>query len=265
MGATMKRILACVDDSPLAPDVLATARSLARRNDATVDALTVTGPRPLSPTPASPPGPTRSLEGDPIQTLLRELGAPDVEMAVIGARSIHSKPAALGHVARAIISTSSVPLVVVPPGARPLPADEPVTMLLPLDGHVVSDSIVPLAHRLVRDVDRVIVLHVFDSDNVPMFVASGQEQATFARDFLAKHAGKLPVESEMRIGRVSAEILDVARQAQVDVILLCWDQDLGVGRADVVQRLIAESPVPVILHPTSRSRRATPGSTATDQ
>lgn len=242
----MTRVLALMDDSPIAAEVRSIASTIARLIDAELDAVRVIEH-------GAPGGDDalRFVAGDPAETLAQELGAPDVEIGVIGARSIASKPELLGHVATSLVLRTLVPLVVVPPDARPL-ASERLTVVLPLDGDPsTSAAAVRVLRRLPRDLDDVVTVHVFDSTTVPMFLSSDQDQEIVAQDFLATHTGTLSSRAQLRLGRPSHEILDVARTEDADAILVCWGQDLTEGRAEVVRQLLAETTIPVILAPVA--------------
>lgn len=250
----MTRVVAFLDESPVAAAVLTTARAVARLLDATVDAIRVT------PTTAPPPGHERAGEirlitGTPESALVAELEAPDVAIGVIGARSLASKPEALGHVATTLILNASTPLVVVPPGARPLSV-EGLVFLLPLDGETETTyAAVPIASQLTARLGEVLTLHVFDSSTVPMFITSPHDQEVIASEFLARHSGECSDRMHLRLGHAASEILDVAHQERVGAIVLTWNQDLSPGRAQVIQRLLRESPVPVVLQPGGAERR----------
>lgn len=243
----MTRVVAFVDESPVAATVLTTARAVARLLDAAVDPVRV---------PAAPPSGTeqadeiRLITGAPESALAAELEAPDVAMGVIGGRSIASKPEALGHVASALVLGSPVPIVVVPPGARPLSVDE-LVILLPLDGEIeTTNAAVPVASKLTSRFGEVLTLHVFDSSTVPMLITSPHDQQVIADEFLARHSGECSSRMHLRLGHAASEILDVAHKERVGAIVLTWKQDLSPGRAQVIQRLLRESPVPVILQPS---------------
>lgn len=249
----MNRILAMVDESPLAPQVLTTAAALARLLHCEVDAVTAVPdeserPRGVPPATADRPGETtRVLRGDPEAALVSELAEPDVIVGVLGTRTMRAHPQFLGHVAHAVVTRTSTPLVLVPPGSRPLTAEHPV-FLVPLDGtQRTSDSANPIAAMLTAEAGENITLHVFDSTTVPMFAPSRHGSQLLAEEFMARHASGTAQRAEARIGPPAQHILEVARQHHVDAILLAWSQNLEAGRAEVIRRVIAEADVPVVL------------------
>lgn len=249
----MNRILAMVDESPLVPTVLATAAGLARLLHCEVDAVTAVPDetersRGVPETTTDRFGETtRVVHGDPETALMSELDEPDVIIGVLGTRTLRAHPHLLGHVAHAIVTRTSTPLVLVPPGSRPLVAEHPV-FLVPLDGtQRTSDSVNPIAAMLTAEAGENITLHVFDITTVPMFAPSRHGSQLLAEEFMARHASGTAQRAEARIGATGQNILEVARQHHVDAILLAWSQNLEAGRAEVIRRVIGEADVPVVL------------------
>ena len=230
----MRRVLAFLDGSPCSVDVLAVAHSLAALNGGVVDAVTVVEPG------AVPPSETagRVLSGPVVPRLGAELGHPDVVAGVIGSRAVPDKPDALGHVTRAVAVRSTVPLVVVPPGARPVSGD-PMVILVPLDGESpTSSAVMPLIERLPPDLTEVVVLHVFHSESLPPMASSPEDIRTLAEEFGLVHCGGVVDRVELRLGAPAREILAVAAAVEADLVLVAWQQNLTPGRAAVVRRLL---------------------------
>lgn len=249
----MTRVVAFLDESPVAAAVMTTAKAVARLLDATVDPIRVTATLPPTAGPEGAgeqgAGGIRLIPGAPESALADELEAPDVAIGVIGSRSLTSKPEAIGHVATTLILNTSATLVVVPPGARPLSVDD-LVFLLPLDGeYETTNAAVPVASWLTARIGEVLTLHVFDSSTVPMFITSPHDQEVIASEFLARHSGECSDRMHLRLGHAASEILDVAQEEDVGAIVLTWRQDLSPGRAQVIQRLLRESPVPIVLQP----------------
>ncbi len=187
--------------------------------------------------------------GVPEDVLPEELEKSDVLVGVLGTRTLRSHPELLGHIAGALVTATSTPLVLVPPGTRPLVAEHPV-FLVPLDGDPrTSDSVGTLTALLSADGGEHITLHVFDSTTVPMFAPSRHGSQIIADEFAALHASGTSWRAEARIGTPAQHILEVARQHDVDAIVLAWSQNLEPGRAETLRRVIGETDVPVILSP----------------
>lgn len=243
----MSRVIAFLDDSPVAALVQTTANTIARLLGATVDAVRMVDPAIGA--DRTPRSGARSVVGSPETDLASELEAGDVDFGVVGSRAIESKPAAIGHIAESLIVGSAAPLVVVPPGGRPLAGDD-LVFLLPLDGRPeTTTAATPIVSSLTARLGDVITMHVFDSSTIPMFIASTHDQEVIAKEFLATHALDSSTKMHLRLGQPAAEILDVAQREDVDAIILAWNQDLRPGRAQVIQRLLRESPIPIVLQP----------------
>ena len=137
-----KRVLACLDDSPIADIVHATAVNVARAMDADVDVVSVG---------------SGSVEA----TLLDELARDDVVLGVLGSRRLTTTPDLLGHVAQAVVTTSRRPLIVIPPDASPL-TGEGQRFLVPLDGRThTSRTIAPVLAELVEPMGTIVPLARF--------------------------------------------------------------------------------------------------------
>lgn len=251
----MNRVLAMVDESPQAPRVLTTATALAQLLHCEVDAVTAVSreseqhrgrPETIANRLDTT---TRATYGDPAAALMTELADPDVLIGVLGTRTLRSHPHLFGHIAHAVVTETSTPLVLVPPGSHPLTTEHPV-FLLPLDGtQRTSDSVNPIAAMLTAEGGENITLHVFDSTTVPMFAPSRHGSQLLAEEFMTQHASGTAQRGEARLGSPAQHILDVARQHHVDAIILAWNQDLEAGRAEVIRRVVGEADLPVILVP----------------
>ncbi len=241
----MSRMLALIDGSPSSPAVLRSATSLATIADIEVDPIHVY--RPDDPESSHRPLGARAIMGDPITALLAELRADDVVGAVLGARATRAKP--VGSVALAVIAGSPVPLVVLPPHSGGLTADQ-LRLLVPLDGErSTSDALVPLISALFAAGAEVRIVHFFDSATIPPFIETAEDLGVLAKEFALTH---LPVEAsscDLRLGHPAQHIFDVVADHPTDAIVLAWAQDLRPGRAEVILRLLRESPVPLIIVP----------------
>lgn len=253
----MSRVLAMLDDSPQAPAVLRVATDFARLLQVEVDAVTVVAvgehaPESTRSDPTEGDAQPRVVHGEPDTVLAAELTSSDVLLGVLGTRTVLSHPELLGHIARAVVTRSPRPLVLVPPGNRRSDAEHPV-VLLPLDGdRRTSTSVADVATLLVDHGAELIVLHVYDSTTAPMFGPERHGDSVVADDFLARHAPGSARRIEMGIGTPATEILDAARRHDVDAIVLGWHQDLAAGRAETLRRVVDEAAVPIVLVPCER-------------
>lgn len=266
-ASSHRRVLACLDDSPAAELVLTTAANVARALDAELDVVSVVAPdEPAAhdqhdqqaprPRPARtwglPDGAVRRIVGPVEDTLVAELAHADVLVGVLGSRALTATPHVLGHVARAVVTTSRRPLIVVPPNSAPLTGSDQ-RFLVPLDGRSrTSRAVSPLLAELIEPMGTIVPLHVFDTENVPMLISSSQDQAVVADEFAALHLGSvvpMTTRPRLRLGEPVHEILEAIRRDEVDAVVVGWSQHLDAGRATVIRALLADGGVPVVFQP----------------
>jgi nucleotide-binding universal stress UspA family protein len=234
-----RRVVAFVDDSPVAQIVTETATTVARSIDAELDVMWID-------------------ECDSVDAaIVRELERDDVVFGVLGGRALASKPEVLGHVAHAGATRSSRSLIVVPPSAKPL-SGTGLRFLLPLDGRRrTTDAVVPVVTDLIALIGEVIPVHVFDTATIPMFFTSPEDRAVLADDFAARHLAALhdnddvglTTRPRLCVGRPGDEIIAAIDREQPDAVVVCWSQRFDGGRAEVIRRLLADGRIPVVLHP----------------
>jgi hypothetical protein len=130
-------------------------------------------------------------------------------------------------------------------------------VLLPLDGSAEGAAAVAPTARLLADagVD-LVVLHVFDKVTVPRC----WDQAAHARDcwereFRARYCPQPGARLQLRTGVAGDQVVTVAEQEHVDLIVLGWSQRLDPDRAATVRRTLGLAHVPVMLMPVSPSSR----------
>lgn len=243
----MSRVLALVDRSPVAVGVQQVAETMSLLLGGTIDFVEVLS----TPGEAEDRGHVRRLEGVPETALLDELAADDVQLAVLGSRSLSAKPEIAGHVALALLESAPVPLLVVPPDSPGLPSVAP-QLLVPLNGDSNTDSALLDMARSLADAGAVVhVVHVYNSSSLPPFLDSSEDIKVLSQEFLAEHVASDLGTCELRIGDAASQILDVADQRKTDLILVAWGQDLAAGRAEIVRRLL-RTDVPLLLVPRAR-------------
>lgn len=243
----MSRVLALVDRSPVTAAVKETAVSMCRLLDSTLDLVEVQ----QDSVDVDDRDHVRRLRGEPETALLDELTDDDVVLAVLGSRSLSAKPEVAGHVALSLLQSAPIPLLVVPPGSSGLSNLEP-RVLVPLDGESETDAALLTTARALADSSAVVhVLHVYDSSSLPPFLGSSEDIEVLAREFLAQHVTHDVGACELRIGDAASQILEVAKQRDIDLILIAWGQDLAPGRAEIVRRLLRNG-VPLLLVPRTR-------------
>ncbi len=255
----MSRVIAAVAGDSAAEAVLSTASAVGGLFGAEVEALHVGAERLALSAVARDAGVTiANAPGEPVQVLAEAAAAEDVVAIVIGARGDASGRRPTGSTALALITLQKSPIVVVPPDAPVRARIESV--LVPLDGTPASaaalEEIIELAHGAEL---RIVVAHVHRPHALPAFSDHlPHEVRAWSEEFLARHCPTATGASlELRVGEPREHLLDILRESRCDLIALGWRQDLGRGHAAVVRRMLAESPVPVLLTPVGR-RLASP-------
>ncbi|MDQ2897491.1 MAG: universal stress protein, partial [Actinomycetota bacterium] len=253
----MSHVLAAIDTSPSAQAVLETAISIAELFETTVEALHVRedGSDPARAIADAAGIKVREISGSPIAEIVTAAEDPRVIAVVLGARGARPSALPAGHVALEVITRVYKPVVVVPPTAT---AHRRIAqVLIPLEGteessQAISD-LVELAGRLDAE---VLVLHIHAPDAVPAF----EDQPQYAipawnSEFIARFVTpESHVKVISHVGEPTDHIVAVAVNVQADLIALAWNQNLAPGRATVVRETLAQSPIPVILLPTTVTR-----------
>jgi nucleotide-binding universal stress UspA family protein len=192
----------------------------------------------------------------------------DLVVMTAGGQTAEAPPAAepdpdalVGHVTRAIIEQSPVPVLLLPPNYREtLPWER---ALVPVSGEVEGDEALGLAIRLADALDLAVhVAHVADAD------AGGQGLAVRARYADALHheyrrqleefvSRPLPhcTPGECRRvedvalchGDVAAELLALIERRRPSVLVVGWHGRLMAGHARVLRRLIQRITSPLLL------------------
>jgi nucleotide-binding universal stress UspA family protein len=198
----------------------------------------------------------RCEAGDPSARIVEAASHRDVEVIVVGARNVADKSRPLGHIARNVLEHADRPVVVVPPadGDRPFDLRR---VLLPLEGsEPSSSSVAAVAARLEEGGVDIIPIHVFDMVTAPSFWDhAGHASDSYAASF-AERWSPTPAIVRLRRGAAGPTIVDVAREEDVDLIVLGWSQRLSAGRAEVVRTALRDAGVSVLLVP---SLAASPG------
>jgi nucleotide-binding universal stress UspA family protein len=254
----MALVVAALDDSPALTPTVRAARAMAALLDAELSGIHVAEPgSPDADALTSRAGfPVAVEPGEVVPRLLVDIDAPDVLLAVVGARDRPGPAAQAGHVACELACATSTPLLVVPPGS-PLGTHGTVSRaLLPLDGdpHTTAQTR-ELVDRLTRAGVELVATHVFDPRHPPRYLDTpGYELASWRHEFLARH-GRPGQRLQLRTGPVWDAVLAGAIEAEADLIVLAWAQHLEPGRAAVVREAMANPTLPVLLLPDIPSSR----------
>ena len=227
----MNRVLAFVDQSPSRSSVMAVGESLAALLEAQLVLVSITD------------------GAEPARQMLAELDEPGVVFGVLGTKSVESKPGLAGHVALELLSHSRIPLALVPPGTRPLPASEP-RILVPMDASRETDSAIGEVVRSLGSAGvAFVILHVFDSQTVPPFLDSPMDIQVLAEEFIKRHIPDQSATCHLRIGNAAQQVSEFIQVEDIDAVLIAWHQDLSPGRSEVVRRLLIEAAVTLLVVP----------------
>lgn len=251
------KTLAAIDSSGNAPGVLATARSLAALVATEVDAVHVheSDDHPPSAIAGAAGIVLRTVLGDPTFRILKAIRDEDVMMAVIGTGGEDASRSSVGHVARKVITSTSKPIVLVPPDSVPFDPGGTVKVIVPLDGApATSRGLRDVLDRLAARDMEIMAMHVFNATNAPQYwdhlyydLPAWHER--FRRDNCASPSTRL----EVGRGSVVAEVLRLAEAEKAGLIAVAWSQVLAPGHALVLTELLRSTRVPVLLAPVDKA------------
>jgi nucleotide-binding universal stress UspA family protein len=254
----MNKVIAALDNSLATSPVLATASALAELFGAEVEPVHVRtdGARVARSVAEAAGLRLRELRGPIVESLCRT--DPEVVALVLVARGTPVAKRPLGSTAVAVATDIDKPLAVVPPDAQVAPSLRRV--LVPIEA--ASRSLTP---RTIVQIARgtgidIVALHVIDETTVPAFTDQPQhENETRTREFLRRYCpwGIDNVQLEIRVGHVHQLVAPVADETNVDLIALGWSQQIGAGRARVVQTTLEQAHVPVLLLPVEIAKTST--------
>lgn len=199
--------------------------------------------------------------GDPATEILREVaeGYPDVVwMSTYGS-------ALLGDVARRVLRSSPVPLLLFRPRWEPDGTlSEPGTrgwrrLLVALDGSEAAEEILPAAESMARTLDLELLL---------FRAVSGEDDRREGESDLAERAADLVsrgIASRVRVqaGEAAELIRSLARQGDVDAVALTSQVRSKLGRAvygSVTRELLRAADVPILTRCVLRRRLPLPAS-----
>jgi nucleotide-binding universal stress UspA family protein len=261
-SSTPPVLLIAIDATDTAETILRCGAAIAARLDMPPHAIHVTdGSRPVTQAQqaADRAGvPLRVMTGDPHTTLLQEAAHPEVSGIVLGIRERADDPRLTGSLARRVLEETNQPVIAVPPNTTIGTDHDLLRALLPLDGtQITADRARPLARALHDHGVEVIAAHVFDLDTVPMFFDQLQHGLdSWAHEFLARQ-GALDDPLLLRSGTPDHQVLDLAEQEDVDLVVLVWSRDLSPGHAQVIRRLLQNTTVPLLVLPLAPTLAAT--------
>jgi nucleotide-binding universal stress UspA family protein len=194
-----------------------------------------------------------------VSLVVMTAGGQTAEAAPSGAEG--DAQSAVGHVTRAVLERSPVPVLLLPPAYREaLPWER---VLVPVSGELEGDEALALAVRLANALDLAVhVAHVTDADSGDEGLAA---RARYADAFHHEYPRQLeefvtralphcgPAESRciadvaLCHGDVAAELLGLIERKRVSVLVTGWHGRLSPGHARVLKRLIQVITSPVLL------------------
>jgi nucleotide-binding universal stress UspA family protein len=246
-----RKVIAAIADDSAATAVLSTSRAIARLCSATVAALHVGEERAALADAAQKAGVTlTTVAGRADEVIARAAADEDVAAVVIGARGTPAGKRPAGSTAVALVTSLVRPVVVVSPNAAVKRDIESV--LAPLDGTAPSAAALQEILELASDGElEIVVAHVYQERSLPAFSDHlPHEVRAWREEFVARHCpAASDARLQLRVGEPPEQLLDILRRSHCELVALGWSQDLARGRAAVVRRMLAESPVPVLLMP----------------
>jgi nucleotide-binding universal stress UspA family protein/predicted transcriptional regulator len=210
---------------------------------------------------------TVSREGSPAETILDladERGVAAIVMATHGRGGLGRL--ALGSVAERVLGRAEVPLFLVRgQSAPPAASDQPVQVLVPLDGSPLAEHAIDLARDVAPPGASVLLVRVVPSVERPLpavgvvgtYVDQGatqyavsQAQAYLEAVASRLAAGSLAVQTGVRVGRPADEILAAAQETAASLIVLSTHGRTGPQRwviGSVADEVVRHAGSPVLL------------------
>lgn len=253
------KVVAALDNSPVARAVLSTAAAIAELLAARVEAVHVreAGPATTAAAVAEAERTALSLSDGPTAgALVAASDGDDVCALVLGMRAAPAGHRPVGPTAGEVITTVGKPVVVVPEhSALPVRVK---SVLIPLDGTASTSAAMERTIEWARDAQLdVHLLHVYEAASLPFFDDQSHHEApAWSREFRQRHSPRTAdVHVQVRTGIPGDVVLAVAHELEAGMIALAWLQELLPERARVVQSVLALSSVPVLLVPASSRER----------
>ena len=175
-----------------------------------------------------------------------------------------------GSVAEAVVHQSRVPVMLVPAGAVQSLDAEHRTILVPLDGSLLSQSVVPFASDFARTIGASVVLvgvvprqgRLVAGQFGAVTIQDGEERSNLedsARRYLADMADRaradgVSAETVLRYGDVSNEIIATIEETTPAAMVMATHGRTGPARVvlgSVAGEVVHGAALPVVLvHPT---------------
>jgi nucleotide-binding universal stress UspA family protein len=210
----------------------------------------------------------------PSEAILAALARYEVQLVVMAAQGQSAEASAgtqgdadraadtlVGHVARAVIERSAVPVLLLPPHYREsLPWER---ALVPVSGEIEGDEALALAARLGNALGlEVHVAHVLDphagdeglAAKARYADAMHHEYLRRLEELVAHALPQCSSEECRRItdvalchGDVAAELLALIERKRASLLVVGWHGSYVSGHADVLKRLLPKITIPALL------------------
>jgi len=249
-----QRVVAAVGNDEAARAVLLVAAKMAETRAARVEAIHVLEDDPTRAAAAAQAAEVafRIRRGPTVAALIAASEEEDVCALVLGTSSTRTDNRPIGHIAAQVIAAVRKPVLMVP-------ADSPYpvrvkSLLVPLDATASTSAALGSTIEWARAADvEVHLLHVHEDSAMPFFDDQPHHEASaWKREFAQRNSPRADeVRLEVRTGQPKDAVLALTAEISADIIALAWNQDLSPDRARLVRPVLAQSPVPVLLVPTS--------------
>jgi len=204
--------------------------------------------------------------GDPVEALVGFAETEGSDLIVIAHRSVNAKEKRLGSTANKIIAHTHVPVLAVrdpEPWLAFARRERPLKILLGIDDSAVCDLGVQWVHglRARGPVEVVLGAIYYPEDAAERYGLSPKSaverdpeiETLISRDLLRRFAADgegIVARPQRGLGRIGDHVLELARDAKVDAIVIGTGQKTGLGRLGSVSSIIvAEATQSVICVP----------------
>lgn len=209
----------------------------------------------------------RVLYGNPAETIL---SCAKEEDGCLLAMATHGRSGLgrwlLGSVADRVLHCVEGPLLLIRPGTQPGAAEEaPLqTMLIPLDGSEMAESILPQAEEVARSLGlRILIIQVVPSMSdlylgpemypypTDILLDAEAAAASYVREIAERISRRgLQVDSRAVVGHAAGSIIDLAHELPGALVAMCTHGRSGLSRAllgSVAGRVVRSARGPVLL------------------
>lgn len=240
----------------------------AARERALADARAVLDQQAARARPGDPTVRTELVVGVPEETIVSLAEAEGGELIVIAARSTDSSLLRLGTITAKIVARTSVPVLAIrdpEPWLRFASGERPLRLLLGIDDSAVCDLGIQWTHGLAaRGPLEVVLGAIYYPDDAAahygvdlhrMVDSDPAIERLMTRDLVRRFgtsdaAPKVTPRPRRGLGRIGDHVVELARDEQVDAIVVGTGQKTGLGRLGSVSSIIVnDAPQSVVCLP----------------